>query len=71
MTQLGQSITRLDARAKVTGAALFPGDVNLPGQLWMKMLVARRPHARIKRLDVSRAQAVRQIDDAAALPTDL
>ncbi len=57
MTILGQSITRLDARAKVTGAALFPGDVNLPGQLWMKVLFARRPHARIKRLDVSKAQA--------------
>ncbi len=57
MTQLGQSITRLDARAKVTGAALFPGDVNIPGQLWMKVLFARRPHARIKRLDISKAQA--------------
>ncbi len=57
MTQLGQSITRIDARAKVTGAALFPGDVNIPGQLWMKVLFARRPHARIKRLDVSKAQA--------------
>ncbi|MCI0475974.1 MAG: molybdopterin-dependent oxidoreductase, partial [Anaerolineales bacterium] len=57
MTQLGQSITRLDARAKVTGDALFPGDINLPGQLWMKVLFARRPHARLKRLDVSKAQA--------------
>lgn len=57
MTQLGQSLTRLDARAKVTGAALFPGDINLPGQLWMKVLFARRPHARIKRLDLARAQA--------------
>jgi CO/xanthine dehydrogenase Mo-binding subunit len=57
MTPLGQSITRLDARAKVTGAALFPGDVNIPGQLWMKVLFARRPHARIKRLDISKAQA--------------
>ncbi|MEW5718485.1 MAG: xanthine dehydrogenase family protein molybdopterin-binding subunit [Chloroflexota bacterium] len=57
MTQLGQSITRIDARAKVTGAALFPGDINLPGQLWMKVLFARRPHARIKRLDVSSAQS--------------
>jgi len=55
MTQLGESITRLDARAKVTGAALFPGDINLPGQLWMKVLFARRPHARIKRLDTTQA----------------
>lgn len=54
---LGQSLTRLDARAKVTGDALFPGDINLPGQLWMKVLFARRPHARIKRLDISKAQA--------------
>lgn len=57
MTQLGQSLTRIDARAKVTGEAAFPGDVNLPGQLWMKVLFARRPHARIKRLDISQAQA--------------
>ncbi len=57
MTQLGESITRIDARAKVTGDALYPGDINLPGQLWMKVLFARRPHARFKRLDVSKAQA--------------
>ena len=57
MTQLGESITRIDARAKVTGEAAYPGDINLPGQLWMKVLFARRPHARIKRLDVSKAQA--------------
>jgi CO/xanthine dehydrogenase Mo-binding subunit len=57
MTSIGESITRLDARAKVTGAALFPGDINLPGQLWMKVLFARRPHARIKRLDTTKAQA--------------
>ena len=54
MTQLGDSITRIDARAKVTGEALYPGDINLPGQLWMKVLFARRPRARIKRLARSR-----------------
>jgi len=57
MTHLGESIPRIDARAKVTGDAPYPGDINLPGQLWMKVLFARRPHARIKRLDVSQAQA--------------
>jgi len=55
--KLGESITRIDARAKVTGDALYPGDINLPGQLWMKVLFARRPRARLKRLDVSKAQA--------------
>lgn len=57
MTQLGESITRIDARAKVTGEAPYPGDINMPGQLWMNVLFARRPHAHIKRLDVSKAQA--------------
>ncbi len=57
MTRLGDSISRIDARAKVTGDALYPGDINLPGQLWMKVLFARRPHARIKRLDVTKAQS--------------
>src|SRR5713226_565599 len=56
MTKLGESIPRLDALGKVTGETPYPGDINLPGQLWMKVLFARRPHARIKRLDVSNAE---------------
>jgi CO/xanthine dehydrogenase Mo-binding subunit len=53
---LGESHTRVDAFGKVTGATHFPGDINLPNQLWLKTLYSRRPHARIKRLDVSRAE---------------
>jgi len=53
---LGQSITRVDARGKVTGETQYPGDINLPNQLWMKVLFARRPHARIKRLDTTQAE---------------
>ncbi len=56
MTELGDSITRIDAKTKVTGTAQYPGDLNLPGQLWMKVLWSRRPHARIKRLDTSQAE---------------
>lgn len=55
MTVLGQSITRVDARAKVTGEAKYPGDIDLPGQLWMKVLFANRPHARITKIDTSKA----------------
>lgn len=57
MTEIGDSVKRIDARSKVTGEALYPGDINLPGQLWMKILFARRPHARIRRLDTARAEA--------------
>ncbi len=55
---LGLSLPRIDARAKVTGEALFPGDISMPGMLHMKILFAGRPHARIRRLDTSRAEAV-------------
>jgi CO/xanthine dehydrogenase Mo-binding subunit len=56
LTTLGQSVTRIDARAKVTGEALYPGDIDMPGQLWMKVLFANHPHGRIKRIDISRAE---------------
>src|SRR5438105_3776249 len=56
MTVLGQSITRIDARAKMTGEAKYPGDIDMPGQVWMKVLFANRPHARITRLDTSKAE---------------
>ena len=52
---LGESHARVDALGKVTGAARFPGDVDLPGQLWLKTLYARRPRARIRRLAAERA----------------
>jgi CO/xanthine dehydrogenase Mo-binding subunit len=54
---VGQSLARVDAVGKVTGATLYPGDLTMPGMLHMKVLFARRPHAHIKRLDTSRAEA--------------
>jgi len=56
MSSIGQSTARLDALGKVTGETLYPGDIDLPGQLWMKILFAGRPHARITRLDTSKAE---------------
>ncbi|MBN1668800.1 MAG: xanthine dehydrogenase family protein [Anaerolineales bacterium] len=58
MSIVGKSVQRLDATSKVTGEALYPGDINLPNQLYMKILFARRPHAIIKRIDTSQAKAV-------------
>jgi CO/xanthine dehydrogenase Mo-binding subunit len=53
---IGKSVARIDALNKVTGEALFPGDLTMPGMLHMKMLFAERPHARIVRLDASKAE---------------
>jgi len=56
MGSIGQSVQRIDAVGKVTGETSYPGDIDLPGQLWMKILFAGRPHARIRRLDASEAE---------------
>ncbi|MBN1955639.1 MAG: xanthine dehydrogenase family protein [Anaerolineae bacterium] len=55
---VGQSVGRVDARAKVTGAAQFPGDLVLPGMLHGKILFAGRPHARVLGVDAAAALAV-------------
>ena len=56
MSNLGRSIQRVDAMGKVTGDTLFPGDINLPDQLTMKILFANRPHAIIKGIDTRQAE---------------
>jgi len=53
---IGVSVPRVDAPAKVTGRALYPGDLSRPGMLHMKILFAGRPHARISGIDISRAK---------------
>ncbi len=55
---VGQSVARVDALDKVTGRALYPGDLSRPGMLHLKVLFAGRPHARIVRLDTSQALAL-------------
>jgi CO/xanthine dehydrogenase Mo-binding subunit len=56
MAVIGQSLPRVDAAGKVTGQTPYPGDIDMPGQLWSKLLFAGRPHARITRLDTTRAE---------------
>ena len=55
---LGKPTARVDALAKVTGEALFPGDIDMPNQAYMKILFAGRPHAIIRRLDTAAAEAM-------------
>jgi CO/xanthine dehydrogenase Mo-binding subunit len=42
----------------VTGATLYPGDRNYDDELWMKILFAGRPHARILSIDTSQAESL-------------
>ncbi|NMC84918.1 MAG: xanthine dehydrogenase family protein molybdopterin-binding subunit [Anaerolineaceae bacterium] len=58
MKYIGQSIPRIDAKAKVKGEAVFASDMVLPNQTYLKMLMARRPHAIVKSVDTREAQAL-------------
>ncbi|MBV9439988.1 MAG: molybdopterin-dependent oxidoreductase, partial [Candidatus Eremiobacteraeota bacterium] len=58
MSTIGASLARPDALAKITGAARYPADLVRPGMLHCKAIFSHRPHARIVRLDVSRARAL-------------
>jgi CO/xanthine dehydrogenase Mo-binding subunit len=58
MSIVGQPIQRIDARGKVTGETLYPGDINMPDQAYMKILFAARPHAVVRSIDTSQADAL-------------
>ena len=54
---IGTPRRKVDATAKVTGALRFADDLSLPRMLHCKLLRATVPHARIVRIDTSRAEA--------------
>ena len=56
MTYIGKSQIRIDAKSKVTGEALYPGDINKPNQAYLKILFAGRPHGIINRIDTKEAE---------------
>jgi CO/xanthine dehydrogenase Mo-binding subunit len=53
---VGQSVLRKDANQKVTGQALHVGNIELPGMLHVAVLRSPYAHARIMRIDKSRAE---------------
>ena len=52
---LGGSAWRKDSVDKVTGRARYAEDISMPGMLHAGVLRSRRPHARLKRLDLRKA----------------
>ena len=55
---IGKPVRRVDGVAKVTGRACFSDDVILPRTYYAKELHARYAHAKILKLDTSRAKAL-------------
>ena len=56
----------IDAAGKTTGAGKYTDDLSVPGMLIGKILHSPHPHARIKSIDVSRAE---QLDGVIAVVT--
>src|SRR3954466_8952881 len=57
MNIIGKPRRRVDARAKVTGQTRFADDLMLPRMVHCKLLRSTMPHARIVRIDATRAAA--------------
>ncbi len=53
---VGTKQIRQDGRLKVSGSAIFGTDVVLPNMLYGKIFRSTHPHARITKLDVSKAE---------------
>jgi CO/xanthine dehydrogenase Mo-binding subunit len=65
---VGREVERVDARAKVTGAARFGADLDVPGMLHGAVVRSPLPHARIRSVDTYAALAVPGV--VAALTSD-
>ena len=62
---VGKRVAPLDSWAKVTGEAVYTDDMKFPGMLVGKILRSHLPHAKIIRLDTSKAEkipGVEQVD---------
>jgi CO/xanthine dehydrogenase Mo-binding subunit len=58
---VGKRLPRVDARERVTGEAVYPADLELPGMVHAKLLRSPHAHARIRGIDTSRAQALKGV----------
>ena len=58
MKVVGKPFRKVDARAKCTGQTKFADDIALPRMLYAKMLRSDEPHALIKSIDTSKAEAL-------------
>ncbi len=55
---VGKSVTRQEGPDKVSGNFQYSADVTLPGMIWGKVLRSPYPHAKIVRIDASKALAM-------------
>lgn len=66
---IGQPVGRAEGPAKVTGQAMYPADVNLPGILVGKCLRSPFPYAKILSIDPDSVAAARRVPGVHAVLT--
>ncbi|MBL8670323.1 MAG: xanthine dehydrogenase family protein molybdopterin-binding subunit, partial [Alphaproteobacteria bacterium] len=58
---VGKRVPRVDAAERVTGRAIYPADFSLPGMAFGRIKRSPHAHARILRIDVSKALALKGV----------
>ena len=58
---VGRAHAKVDGLAKATGSAVYADDIVLPGMLHAKTLRSPHAHAKIRRIDVSKARALKGV----------
>ena len=58
LSTVGKRVPKLDAVEKATGRSRYIQDLKLPGMLYGRILYSKYAHARIAKIDVSRARAL-------------
>ncbi len=52
---IGQAVRRVEDQRFLTGTGRFVGDINLPHQAYAALVLSPHAHARVKRVDISKA----------------
>ncbi len=55
---VGKRIPRVDAYERVSGTAVYPSDIKLPNMVYGAILRCPHPHAKVKKVDASRAKTM-------------
>lgn len=58
---VGKRLPRVDGKARVTGMAVYPADLQRPGLVHAKLLRSPHPHACIRGIDASRALTLKGV----------
>jgi len=58
---VGQPMPRIEGPEKVSGQTLYTADVKLPGMIWGKCLRSPLAHAKISRLDTTKAKRLKGV----------